>query len=1090
MQVTRNSNLEIPASLKEKLLAFRRRVWFLKLLEAVAGAAIGILIGFFLTYLLDRLVDTPRLIRGLILLGSALTCSLIPMAFHRWVMRRRNLDQLARLLSETQPATGDQLLGVIELSEDTSEQSRSPELVEAAIQQVSASVQQQDLSKAIPNPRHRQRSIAACLLAATALLLLFGTAAAAKNAWVRFLTPWSDTPRYTFAAVNALPEKLVVPHGEAFDLAISLRGDTQWSPTTASISISGQPSHTESLKSQQYEFALPGQIQPAELAVKVGDYKCSLPVEPKLRPELNSIKASVNLPEYLGRTEPLTKDVRGATLSVVKGSATTLTASASRSLATASVNDQPRQPDSRSFSTEAIEVEQTQSLEFKWCDEFGLTGSKPFELSIEAIDDGSPTLICDDLPKRKVMLDTEVLTFSVRARDDFGVKRVGIEWQGLDESIANPASGDSILGAGNHEAEFLELAGVFCPATHQVQPQPLAVRVFVEDYLPGRKRVYSPTSIFDVLDAEQHAIWITTQLARWHRMSLDVRDREMQLHETNKELRDLPAEDLAAEETLERLADQANRERNNGRRLKSLVQSGEGLLKEAMRNSEIEVAHLDQWAEMMQILKDISSNRMPSVADLLDKASQQAAKPSSNAESKQGKQVGKNRLTQSSPSKPGEEDESDSSDQPPTPSINDVESTHHDLNAAKPEDPGKNKPSQGRLGLPDTKLAGNAKSDSPPSEDDSTIEEAVTEQKDLLAEFDKVADELNNILANLEGSTLVKRLKASSRKQQAVAVKLSSIVTNSFGVSDREKEMHTKTFVQLAVVESNSSREASHIMDDMAAYFERSRFILFQRVLDDMRTLDVTAELRLLGEELRKENGLSISQAEYWSDTFDRWAEDLVEVTKGGASPGGKSKGSLPPAIVLEVLQLLEGEVKLREQTRVAEQARPAVTDTDHVMTANGLSETQNSFSERMVAVVERILELPDAESEFDKEIGLLSQVAAVMAETTEILVKPETGPPAIAAETEIIELLLKSKRFNPNAGGGGGADPGGGGSGDTETAALALVGAGLNENENREELSATQTTGTSGVPLPEEFRSGLDQYFNQLETWKAEKQK
>ncbi|MDE0874842.1 MAG: hypothetical protein OSA88_13360, partial [Acidimicrobiales bacterium] len=519
-------------------------------------------------------------------------------------------------------------------------------------------------------------------------------------------------------------------------------------------------------------------------------------------------------------------------------------------------------------------------------------------------------------------------------------------------------------------------------------------------------------------------------------------------------------------------------------------QSGEGLLKEAMRNSEIEVAHLDQWAEMMQILKDISSNRMPSVADLLDKASQQAAKPSSNAESKQGKQVGKNRLTQSSPSKPGEEDESDSSDQPPTPSINDVESTHHDLNAAKPEDPGKNKPSQGRLGLPDTKLAGNAKSDSPPSEDDSTIEEAVTEQKDLLAEFDKVADELNNILANLEGSTLVKRLKASSRKQQAVAVKLSSIVTNSFGVSDREKEMHTKTFVQLAVVESNSSREASHIMDDMAAYFERSRFILFQRVLDDMRTLDVTAELRLLGEELRKENGLSISQAEYWSDTFDRWAEDLVEVTKGGASPGGKSKGSLPPAIVLEVLQLLEGEVKLREQTRVAEQARPAVTDTDHVMTANGLSETQNSFSERMVAVVERILELPDAESEFDKEIGLLSQVAAVMAETTEILVKPETGPPAIAAETEIIELLLKSKRFNPNAGGGGGADPGGGGSGDTETAALALVGAGLNENENREELSATQTTGTSGVPLPEEFRSGLDQYFNQLETWKAEKQK
>ena len=37
---------------------------------------------------------------------------------------------------------------------------------------------------------------------------------------------------------------------------------------------------------------------------------------------------------------------------------------------------------------------------------------------------------------------------------------------------------------------------------------------------------------------------ITAQLGRWHRMSLDVRDRELQLHEVNKELRALSPEDL------------------------------------------------------------------------------------------------------------------------------------------------------------------------------------------------------------------------------------------------------------------------------------------------------------------------------------------------------------------------------------------------------------------------------------------------------------------------------------------------------------------------------------------------------------------
>ncbi len=137
-----------------------------------------------------------------------------------------------------------------------------------------------------------------------------------------------------------------------------------------------------------------------------------------------------------------------------------------------------------------------------------------------------------------------------------------------------------------------------------------------------------------------------------------------------------------------------------------------------------------------------------------------------------------------------------------------------------------------------------------------------------------------------------------------------------------------------------------------------------------------------------------------------------------------------------------------------------------------------------MTKVIHRILDLPEAEANFSDELNLLGQASEVMKETTEILAKPETGPPAIAAETEIIELLLKSKRFNPQAGGGGSSNPGGGGQGDTDTPALALVGAGINANEVREEMSAVQSTGSAGPGLPEEFRHGLDQYFNQLEEW------
>lgn len=185
---------------------------------------------------------------------------------------------------------------------------------------------------------------------------------------------------------------------------------------------------------------------------------------------------------------------------------------------------------------------------------------------------------------------------------------------------------------------------------------------------------------------------------------------------------------------------------------------------------------------------------------------------------------------------------------------------------------------------------------------------------------------------------------------------------------------------------------------------------------------------------------------------------------------------------MLEVLQILEAEVNLREETRVTEQAKSAVEKEDYIKQAGDLSNRQRELQERIDDVTKRILELPDGEAEFGKEIRLLNTVSGVMAEATDILARPETGRPAIAAETEAIELLLQSRRINPGGGGGGGSNPGGGGGGTTSDSAMSLVGSGVNENETREDHGISQLTGETGATLPEEFRAGLDEYFNRLE--------
>jgi hypothetical protein len=590
---------------------------------------------------------------------------------------------------------------------------------------------------------------------------------------------------------------------------------------------------------------------------------------------LTAVEAEVELPAYLERPNPAKKDVRGGSVALVHGSKAVFTATASRELASATVGGKPVEPRGAAVVSPPTPVDGNKQVEFRWTDRLGLAGRDGFVLTINGREDQPPTVTCDGLPQRTVVLDTEQIAFKVAAQDDFGVRRVGMEWRGADPAaVKSPAAGERVLGAGGPEKESLELAATFSAKGLGIEPQPVQVRLFAEDYLPGRPRAYSPVYTLYVLNPEQHAIWLTEQLSRWHRQSLDVRDRELQLLAGNKQLRALPVEELDRPETRRRVQAQADAERANGRRLSNLVASGEELVKQAMRNPEFGVGHLEKWAEMLQVLKDISANRMPTVADLLREAAQ--AKAGASAPRPTAGQV----RTPGAPSPGGQKEPGKT--KPPVPAVTDVESSQQPPKPGEKQEPNESKGGGGRLGLPVTQLAGGKGGGACPAGD--KLDEAVARQEDLLAEFDKVADELNRVLANLEGSTLVKRLKAASRVQSRVAGRLGETVGDAFGVpTHRAKPDRRPVFTQLAKDVAKSSTDASNIIDDLQAYYERRRMAKFKAVLDDMVKSDVTGNLRQLGDDLPKEVGLSMAQCEYWSDAFDRWAEDLVDPASGGA---------------------------------------------------------------------------------------------------------------------------------------------------------------------------------------------------------------
>ncbi len=1119
--------IALPSDLAARLAAFRGRVWLIKIIEAISAAIVGVVVGYLLLFLVDRLTETPAWLRYVLFAVAVAACCLVPLALHRWIWRHRAFDQLARLIGRRFPGLGDQLLGIIELVRDqaraeAASTNRSRRLCEAAIDQVAERSRAFDFFAAVPRPRHRGWLVAAALTVVAAGAVAGIAPRAAANAWARLLTPWRRVERFTFTRLAALPATVVIPHGEPADITVPLDPSTRWQPVTATMRIGTQKPLTASLVDGRYRFTLPPQLTAAPLAIAVGDARLRARIEPLVRPEISVLMAEITLPEYLGRAGGERQEIRGGTLAALVGSTVVLEATADRDLSAATLDDEAVEFDGPLIRTPPLSVEAKTTLRLDWQDRHGLAGSRPLELSIMPQADEPPTVVALDLPpNRDILLNTDTLRFRVAARDDFGIRRVGLQWKGVgdwgagSDDPAAEAGGQRLLQAGGPDVESLEAVATFCPDALGISPQPILLSAFAEDYKPGRGRASSPPLLIYVLDRAEHALVLNTRLQHFRQQASEVRDREMGLLATNKELRSLGAERLLDEDVRSRIQGQAIAEEANARRLERLVQEGGKLVREAMKNPDFEAATLERLAEDIQALEEIAAERMPGVAELLEQAAtaQLASAPGQDqpgepapgesgkpprggdqpqpgAGGEQPPRVGENRGQQEAGG--GDTPSPDEPGQPPVPQVVDQESSQQPPDDAGPESPSSQPGGPGRLGLPTTQAgvsppqpAGESAADENLPADEA-LDSAIARQEELLAQFAQVADELAAVMARLEGSTFVKRFKLASREQASIGSRLAAMAAEAFVAPAARPEGVRAALDGVEEMNTRETDKISALMDDLQAYFDRRQLPAFQTVLEEMKELDALGSLRQLSETIPTEAGMSIAQTEFWSDTFDRLADDLVPPSQGGEGGGdGPPRESVPPEVVLEMMKILEEEMNLREETRVVEQTRAAVGDEAHAEAALTLADRQEGLADRIVGLVDRLLEEPDGQREFAPEIQLFDQVEEVMVETIDILAMPDTGPKALGAETEAIELLLAAQAAAANrgggGGGGGGTTPGGGGTGTATASALALVGSG-NRTVAEAGGESEQATGVSGRVLPEEFRSGLDAYFNRLE--------
>jgi hypothetical protein len=1109
----------LPPDLEGKLSDFRRRVRVIKLAEGVLAALFGLAVSYLAVFVLDRFCETPAWLRFCILLAGAATLGLgLPLKWHRWVWRQRRLEDVARLIRGTFPRLGDQLLGIVELvRREEGASGRSERLVQAAIAQTAEAVKDRDFRKAVPHARHWQWGIAAASVLALAALAFLLVSSAARNALVRWIDPWGNTERFTFANIEPLPASIVVPYAEPFQLPVKLSAGTQWSPSEAYGHIGDQPQVRASLDSGVYPFTFPPQKQDGTLALSLGDVRKSVQIEPKTRPELAEIKVRLQLPDYLGyKTEPVL-DVRDASVDVLKGSQAAIEATAIRDIDSATMDGHEQKVDGGKIVTDFQPVTDDLNLQFNWKDHDGLTPREPLVLKVKAGEDQPPTIVARRDSSEEVVLDSEVVTFNLTATDDFGVKEVGLSWTGeqMQADGKTLVSGEKIAAVGEPEKKELDALATFCATREGVAPQTIELRAWAVDYLPGRPHVRSAAFILHVLNKTDHALWLTEQFGKWLEAAKETYEREEQLNATNKELRALSPDELDRPENRRKVEQQAGAENANASRLGNLTDSGKNLVEQATKNDEFDAKRLETWATMLKTLQDIAANRMPSVTDLLR---QTASAPAGNSSppnpgtTPPQSQPPQNPQTPTPPSQNGKTVASinnggtppkGNTTPPPTdpnappkthaPSITDNEPGFSKPPNAKPPDPNAppKPPGTGKLRLPVTTLGpapskSNKPDDQPPqSPAQQTMQTAVKQQDDLLAEFAKVSDQLSQIMASLEASTFVKRFKAASKEQLKLAGNIDQKTLDAFGIENAPVQEAS----YIAQKAKDQSEVVRVIQSDLDAYFQRKQDARFKTTLDEMKKTDIVRAMSGDGDKVAVNlSGQAMSGSEYWADTLDRWAEEMVAASncKGASSCSGDS---LPPEIVLKVMQSLRDEMTLRDETREEENAKPALAADKYTTDAQALGDKQTEIGNHTAGALSDILALPDGASKFSKEIGLLKNVAEVMNETHGILETPDTGPNAVGAETEAIELLLQSKRSGNKGGGGGGSNPGSGsGPARASEAALADFGPGSDAQAVVAARPVGQATGVAGQQFPDEFKSGLDSYFGLLEKQSAGK--
>ncbi|HBN18384.1 MAG TPA: hypothetical protein DD422_10060, partial [Akkermansia sp.] len=549
------------------------------------------------------------------------------------------------------------------------------------------------------------------------------------------------------------------------------------------------------------------------------------------------------------------------------GSTLTLKVSASQRLQSAeNAQGQPLRVEGNSVIIPNILLEkEPREIEFGWMDSDGLTAARPVKIRLEPVEDKQPSIYLRGGENDRYVLEDSSIELEVEAADDFGLREMGVEWQGeksfyddgnkdgngasapQPDGADKPAPGlrgEKILAAGQPTQTGLKGTFLFQARALKLSPQRVVVRGFTQDYKPGGKRVYSEPMIIFVLSKSEHAQMIRNELERITSELEGMIRRMDAMADEAKRLKGMESGKLKDAESLERLHALADEEQAGRRELGDLLNRSENLFKEASRNSQIDPAGMKEFMKGISMLKPIPGGPMK-------KAQKQFRDSASEGRSEQ-------------------ESRKD---------LNDGENSHSEATQA-------------------LKDAMNQLSKSAQDMEASTF---VARLRQAASKEDSIAHALAGQINAIAGMTM-EELDPSSRREMETIATLQNASTQDIGWILEDLSYY-------------KSRTGERIYSDL--YNQMNAFSLREK-------LDLVH-----GNILNAITARSIDESRLYASTLRHWAKLIDDYKKsrrgsgGGGGGGGEGQSSISDAefeFMLKVIRMIQQEQDIRMRTRAAEQ--------------------------------------------------------------------------------------------------------------------------------------------------------------------------